>query len=990
ATFFNTDASQIVTPTVYNDNNWHFAVFTYANETETLYVDGQSVGYQTQAEQFGYSSSYAYFVGTGYTAQTTAGNWDWLYFNGQLDEFSVSNTARSSDWIKTEYNNQSSPSTFYEFYSPGSVQVVPSAVSLYAGQSQQFATTGSFNTALNWLISSGTQGTITTNGLFIAPSSISTKQTVTVSAINPANNTTIGSAVVTLLPQAPPITLSASTQPPYTTGNAQEFVATLRDQDGTPENGVVVTFTINGANNSIASSTTDSNGVASYTYIGVNKGNDTIQATANFNGQLFTSNSVVASWGNPLPPNPEGSVTLLAPAALGQIGLCGAFTDNNGAVIQPIAIGASSRTFVVPAGATQLQLGVANNWYGIDQGSGFVVEVNGNPVSVPPTAMPWKWIAGQLNVNYEFGLNDGTSPVPAATGLTQGELITIAYQSGTASSGVLSHPMVNADGDQAWIPGIQLWQGTYFPTLYITPSSYPIGQPITFNAHVTNGAGAALSNVPVTLNITGANAQQLQTTTDSTGTAAFLYSGLNAGTDSLQAQALLSGQPDLASNQTSVTWVNYATPPQAGSLTLNNIAIIGSTQGVYAMVTDASGHPVYNADVGFYVTGAETFSKDNTTDTTGRADFGFNHTNSGTINIVAVDSINRNIVLSNIISGPWPVTPPTAGGPSGPITIDISANNSVNLPDSLQLTGTVTDTNLSAPNTPQLVWSEISGPGTITFSNPQQTVSGNVTTESITASFSSIGNYVLQLNASDLENSVPLQFPVTANPPLQDPQGWISSPTYGSTVTGFVPITLADGIVLQPGGSLVYYPANNPSNVTPLQISGNGSGTIATLDTTTMLNGTYWIQLQATDSSNKEQYSLILVTVAGNYKPGRLTTTVTDLVVPASGIPINIQRVYDSLEAGTSSDFGFGWSLGVNTNLTVDPKNNVTFTLGGQRRTFYFTPTEDSWVLPIIWASYTPEPGFRGTMTDSASGCIDGLDILAADGYCIDGGQFNP
>jgi RHS repeat-associated protein len=33
--------------------------------------------------------------------------------NGVLDEVRVSNTARSADWIKTEYNNQSSPSAFY-------------------------------------------------------------------------------------------------------------------------------------------------------------------------------------------------------------------------------------------------------------------------------------------------------------------------------------------------------------------------------------------------------------------------------------------------------------------------------------------------------------------------------------------------------------------------------------------------------------------------------------------------------------------------------------------------------------------------------------------------------------------------------------------------------------------------------------------------------------------------------------------------------------
>ncbi len=34
------------------------------------------------------------------------------YFRGYFDEARVSNTARSADWILTEYRNQSSPSTF--------------------------------------------------------------------------------------------------------------------------------------------------------------------------------------------------------------------------------------------------------------------------------------------------------------------------------------------------------------------------------------------------------------------------------------------------------------------------------------------------------------------------------------------------------------------------------------------------------------------------------------------------------------------------------------------------------------------------------------------------------------------------------------------------------------------------------------------------------------------------------------------------------------
>lgn len=41
---------------------------------------------------------------------------------GQIDEVRISATARSGNWIKTEYNNQNSPGTFY---SVGAQEAVP-------------------------------------------------------------------------------------------------------------------------------------------------------------------------------------------------------------------------------------------------------------------------------------------------------------------------------------------------------------------------------------------------------------------------------------------------------------------------------------------------------------------------------------------------------------------------------------------------------------------------------------------------------------------------------------------------------------------------------------------------------------------------------------------------------------------------------------------------------------------------------------------------
>ena len=63
------------------------------------------------------------------------------------------------------------------------------------------------------------------------------------------------------------------------------------------------------------------------------------------------------------------------------------------------------------------------------------------------------------------------------------------------------------------------------------------------------------------------------------------------------------------------------------------------------------------------------------------------------------------------------------------------------------------------------------------------------------------------------------------------------------------------GITLQ-GGTLGFYPANNTSNVTILNSNTTGSGQIGTLDTTTLANGSYWIAMQATDTSGHTEDSL--------------------------------------------------------------------------------------------------------------------------------------
>lgn len=91
--------------TLINDSQWHHLVGVKNGNNLYIYVDG--------------------FL-EGSVSPSFTGNWDdgdirigtsidggLRYVNGLIDEVRISNIAKSADWIKTSYNNQKSPSTFY-------------------------------------------------------------------------------------------------------------------------------------------------------------------------------------------------------------------------------------------------------------------------------------------------------------------------------------------------------------------------------------------------------------------------------------------------------------------------------------------------------------------------------------------------------------------------------------------------------------------------------------------------------------------------------------------------------------------------------------------------------------------------------------------------------------------------------------------------------------------------------------------------------------
>ncbi len=100
-----------------NDNNWHYVTLTRNAGTIQLYMDTTSQGTNTSAGAAGSFTTNLRDIGRegrwiqdNYTTPTTN-----AFLDATFDELRYSNAVRSIDWITTDYNNQSSPSTFYAY-----------------------------------------------------------------------------------------------------------------------------------------------------------------------------------------------------------------------------------------------------------------------------------------------------------------------------------------------------------------------------------------------------------------------------------------------------------------------------------------------------------------------------------------------------------------------------------------------------------------------------------------------------------------------------------------------------------------------------------------------------------------------------------------------------------------------------------------------------------------------------------------------------------
>ncbi len=271
-------------------------------------------------------------------------------------------------------------------------------------------------------------------------------------------------------------------------------------------------------------------------------------------------------------------------------------------------------------------------------------------------------------------------------------------------------------------------------------------------------------------------------------------------------------------------------------------------------------------------------------------------------NYVGSDSFNYTI-SDGEFSASAAVDITVNAGNQSPV-VNAGPDQTIVLPDPVNLSGSATDDGLpNPPNTMTFVWSKVSGPGTVTFGNPN-----GLTT---TANFSSAGIYVLRLTADDSALSGQDDITVTVNE--EGGSGGNQSPVANAGPDQTITLPAAANL----SGSATDDGLPNPPNALTYawtKVSGPGNvtfGNATALTTTANFSsaGIYVLRLTANDTQ-LSGHDEIEVTVnedggtGGNQSPSVNAGPNQTITLPAS-----------ATMAGSASDDGL-----------PNPPNTVTIT----------------------------------------------------------------
>jgi len=279
---------------------------------------------------------------------------------------------------------------------------------------------------------------------------------------------------------------------------------------------------------------------------------------------------------------------------------------------------------------------------------------------------------------------------------------------------------------------------------------------------------------------------------------------------------------------------------------------------------------------------------------------------------------------------------------------------------STTLQGIVTDDGLIGGGTRFTNWSKISGPGTVTFGNANLTNS--------TATFGTDGIYVLQLRASDGQFTNSDMVTIAVNPTLSVT---LTAPADGSTYT--VPTNfLLQATAACTSGSvtqLLFY-----SDATLIGISSNAP---FSLDWKSVPAGSHVLTAVAV-SDDVNNYSLasdpVNITVNWPTNVGQVTLSLTDLQLPVAGLPIAINRLYDTRRENAGA-FGEKWRLD-----WEDPKIEASSMTGGWEGyssiQYCVRPTSDHLITVSLGESEKYYFSARVVFNSTANQCINAMNPM--------------
>jgi uncharacterized repeat protein (TIGR01451 family) len=364
--------------------------------------------------------------------------------------------------------------------------------------------------------------------------------------------------------------------------------------DGSPEGGIVVTFTVEAGPNAgtTGTCTTDATGQCTFTYTsnGI-PGTDIIRARAVVRGKTQTSNAASKTW--EAAREADIAITKSCPpeATAGTPFSCTVTVTNNG-----------------PAGATNVI--VSDTVAG-----GLITSITssqGTCAAPPPPATP----TADCNLG-----NMAAGQIATVTVVLQATTVGPVTNTATARAAEVDPTPGNniATATTNVSPGAPA-------SVVVTPptDTNRAGEKHCVTATVRDAFGNPVSGVTVRFTVTGANSAGGIATTNLQGEAVFCYTGTNAGTDTITAHADTNnnGVVDNGEPRGTATKIYVAGPP--ATVVVDPPAAVNtvdSTHCVTATVRDAFGNPVSGVVVRFRVTGSVNTGGSATTNAAGQATF---------------------------------------------------------------------------------------------------------------------------------------------------------------------------------------------------------------------------------------------------------------------------------------------------------------------------------------------------------------------------------